>query len=178
MVPLNDLDRTRSLLDYVRRCQLIPEADRLKPEADLWFRCGHVYLMEKMRGVRKGNSIYLESYPNGIFTIGETKRPGKYRSKELWREGFWSIAKYDTVIPFELEQALHAHYDDFRIRRQERRKGQKKNLPDELFRLPPEEIERFKEVVAKIERWVLVAAEARLALEVMRMEAALSRVQS
>jgi hypothetical protein len=149
----------------------------MKPEADLWFECGHIYLMEKMRWVRKGNSNYLESYPNGLFKIGYTKRPGKKRQDELRQEEHWSIAKYVTVVPFELEQALHAHYDDFRIRRQERQRGQRKNIRGELFRLTPEEIERFKGVVAKIEHWVLVAAQARLELEVMRVEAALSRMQ-
>jgi len=88
------------------------------------------------------------------------------------------MATYATIVPFELEQALHAYYDHIRVRRQERQKGQRKNAQGERFRLSPEETEHFKETATKVERWVLVAVEAQLELEIMRREATLSRMQA
>jgi hypothetical protein len=120
--------------------------------------------------------IVLESSPNGPFKIGATWQ-WKKRRNELWREGLRSVTKYATVVPFRLEQALHAHFDRYRVRRLERQKGQRKNTRGEGFRLPKQEIENVKETVTKVERWVLVAAEARLELEIMRLEAALSGMQ-
>jgi hypothetical protein len=171
------LSDKQGLLARVRQCQAIPESERMGRDSELRWACGHAYLMEKLRGVRKNNSYVFESYPIRLYKIGHTQRTWKKRSNELYREGYTSKARYATVVPFQLEQALHAHYDHFRVRRAERQKGQRKNIRGERFRLPQEEIERFKEVVSRVECWVLVAVEARLELEIMRMEAALSRVQ-
>jgi hypothetical protein len=77
-----------------------------------------------------------------------------------------------TPVPIALEQQLHLHYDDFRIKRDgERRKDERANEAGERFRLTEQELEAFKATAAKVERWVLLAEEARLELEIMRMEA-------
>jgi T5orf172 domain len=172
------LNWKRRRLELVRQCQSIPEPERTKRGSDLWWDCGHTYLMEKRRWVRKEQSFVLASYPSPLLKIGATNRPWKIRRDELRREGCLTMEKYATIIAFELEEALHDYFDHFRVRRTERQKGQRKNIRGERFRLATEEIERFTETVAKVERWVLVATEARLELEVMKMEAALARMQS
>jgi hypothetical protein len=170
------LNRKRRRLERVRQSQSLPEVERLNPGSALRFECGHVYLMEKLRWVRKEKKCVWESYPTRLFKIGATRRPWEKRRHELWREGLHSIAKYATVIPFELEDAIHEYYDHFRVRRQERQKGQRNNIRGERFHLALKEMDRFKDVVVKIEKWVLVKCEALLELEIMRMEATLSRM--
>jgi hypothetical protein len=166
----------RTDLEYVRRCQKIPEAERTKPQSDLY--CRYVYLFEELKEVRKENSTVFEPDPNDLFKIGRTRRPLKKRENELWtRERLWPVTGYATVVHKELEDALHDHFDHFRVLRAERQKGQRRNAPGERFLLPKEEVECFKDTVAKVERWVLVATEARLELEIMKMGAALARMR-
>jgi hypothetical protein len=172
------LNRKRNRLELVRKCQSTPESERMKRGSELLlWDCGHTYLMEKRRWVRKERSVVLESYPTPLLKIGATNRPWKKRRDELWKEGCLTMQKYATVVAFELEEALHDHFDHFRVRQAERQMGQRKNIRGERFRLPTEEIERFKETMAKIECWVLFATEARLELEVMKIDAALARMQ-
>lgn len=102
--------------------------------------------------------------------------PFKKRSNELRRKWLLSVCKYATVVPFELEKALHVHFDEFRIRRgEERQKGQRKNKAGENFRLPPPEVETFKQTAAEVEKWVLLSVEAELELEILRADAILAR---
>jgi hypothetical protein len=150
---LRALDRglwhQRRRLELIRQCQSIPEAER-KNHPILCGEFGYTYLMEKHRWVRKERSMVLESYPQPRFKIGATNRPWKKRSKELIRQkNCMPMQWYATVIPFELEQKLHAHYDPFRVRRAKRQKGERKNISGEQFWLPQLEINRFREVIAK-----------------------------
>jgi len=118
------------------------------------------------------NAITYVRVPNCHYKIGATGRPIKARSKELSRKRIVSRAKYATTVPFALELALQRHFDTFRVRRQiPREKGQRKNQPGELFSLPRKEVESFTATVASVERWVLLAEESRLELEIMQMEA-------
>jgi hypothetical protein len=143
------LDSNRLRLERVRICQTIPEGNRLSSRTNHLLECGYVYL------IPRGN----------MHKIGKTDRMPRMRRREIERQlkSFLTmVVKYPTVIPLPLEQALHRHFDEFRIRREvERQKGERKHQKGELFRLPPEEVER----------WVLIAEEARLELEILRMEA-------
>jgi hypothetical protein len=142
-----------------------------------WLKRGHIYVMESLRWVKKERSHVRESYPTPLFKIGATNRAWKNRRDELWRDNCLSKEKYATVVAFELEDALHDHFHHFRVQRKDRQKGQRKNVRGERFWLPKEEVECFKDTAAKIERWVLAATEARLELEIMKMEAAFARMQ-
>ena len=172
------LNRKRHRLELVRKCRSIPEAERMKRDSDLdQWNCGHTYLAEKLRWVKKEMSNVCESYPTPLFKIGATNRPWKKKRDELWRENCLAKEKYTTVVAFELEKALHDYFDYFRVRRKDRQKGQRKNGRGERFRLPKEEVECFKDTAANLERWVLAETEARLELEIMKMKASLARMQ-
>ena len=55
---------------------------------------------------------------------------------------------------------------------------QRKTKAGETFRLPPPEVETFKQTVAKVEKWVLLSVEAKLELEILRAEAILARSEA
>jgi hypothetical protein len=156
-------------LRLVRLCQSTPEPKRSSRESELYSEyLGYVYLYEPME----------EGKGTGEYKIGKSDHPPKWskRSKRLlkkWNRSIITHAEYRTVIPFPLEQALHRYFDKFRVRREHREWGQRKNEPGESFRLPPEEVARFEETMARVEKWVLVAEEARLELEVMQRKAGL-----
>jgi hypothetical protein len=134
--------------------------------------------MKKLVAVRKPHSLRYEETPKSPHKIGATLHPFKNRSHELWRDQrLLSKAKYATVVPFELEKALHLHFDEYRLKRGERQKGQRKNTAGEYFRLPEEDVATFKETVATIEKWVLLSVEAELELEILRVEAVLLRAR-
>ena len=169
------LNRKRQRLESVRVCQSAPEPDRLPPRSALkLFDRGYIYLMEELARTKDGHSIKYDSTPNCPYKIGATRHP-KMRSITLWNhKRLISRAKYCTPVPFALEKALHRHFDEFRIKRIGKiKKGERKAQAGELFRLHPEQVEAFNETVAKIEHWVLIAEEARLELEIMRLEAVL-----
>ena len=167
------LSRNQALLERVRLCRSVPEAERTLPKSGLsYFDRGTVYLKERLTRIRKGNSIVLKHTPNCAYKIGKTDRPQKKRSNELWNQKCLLLrAKYVTAVAFPLEQALHRHFDEFRIKREGlRQRGERNNLPGEEFRLSPQAVEDFKTTVAKVEHWVLIAEEARLELDIMRLE--------
>jgi hypothetical protein len=169
----------RYRLEDIRFCQKTSEADRMVRSFQYGDHCGYIYLMKQVRAVRRGNSLRLEGGPESLHKIGATMRPFKMRSKELWRERLLSVCKYATAVPFELEKALHLHFDEFRIKRgKERQKGQRKNTAGETFKVPLPEVETFKETVAKVEKWVLLSVEAELELEIFRAEAILARSEA
>jgi T5orf172 domain len=165
------LNSKRNELSHVRLCQSMPESERVLPGSVLFFDCGYIYLMEKLSRVRNPHSVTYVSSPHCPYKIGATNRPIKARRNELWNGKRLILrAKYATPVAFALEEALHSHFEPFRIKRQgQRRKGERTNQQGEFFRLRPEELEGFTATVAKVERWVLVAEEARLELEIMRM---------
>jgi hypothetical protein len=67
----------------------------------------------------------------------------------------------------------------FRVKREgERQKGQRRNEKGELFKLPKEELASFSETAMNVERLVLAAEEARLGLQIIRMQADLKRAKS
>jgi hypothetical protein len=173
------LNWKRHYLEHVRLCQTIREVDRGVKGSKLAYEGGFLYLMMQLVAVRYPNLVRYEERPDSPHKIGATMRVFKKRSAELWRDKrMLSVAKYATVVPFEPEKALHLHFDEFRIKRgEERRRGQRKNKAGEKFRLPTTEVDAFKETVAKVEKWVLLAVEARLELEILRVEAVLSRTQ-
>lgn len=172
------IDRRRERLEHIRLCREIPEAGRVIKGSKLAYNCGYLYLMKKLVAVRKPNSIRYEETPKSPHKIGATLRPFKKRSDELWRnKRLLSEAKYATVVPFELEKALHLHFDGYRLKRRERQKGQRKNTEGEYFRLPEGDVATFKETVATIEKWVLLSVEAELELEILRVEAVLLRAR-
>jgi hypothetical protein len=166
----------RYRLEHVLLCQKTAEADRKVRAIEYGDHCGYVYLMKQLQPVRmRGTNRYQDS-PEGPHEIGATMRPLKMRSNELWRGGLYRVCKFVTVVPFELEKALHLHFDEYRIkRREERQKGQRKNKAGESFRLPLPEVEAFNQTVAKVEKWVLQGVEAKLELEILRAEAILAR---
>jgi hypothetical protein len=170
----------RYRLEHVRFCQKTAEADRMVRGFQYGLHCGYIYLMKQLRAVRRGNALRHEAGSDSLHKIGATMRPFKMRSNELWRERrLLSVCKYATVVPFELEDALQLHFDEYRIKRgEERQKGQRKNKAGETFRLPLPEVEAFNQTVAKMEKWVLLSVEAKLELEILRAEAILARSES
>ncbi len=170
----------RYRLEDVRFCQKTPEADRMVKSFQYGDHCGYIYLMKQFRPVRTQGGLRYQESPDGPHKIGATMRPFKMRSNELWRErGLLSVCEYATVVPFELEEALDLHFDEYRIKRgEERQKGQRKNKAGEIFRLPLAEVEAFKQTVAKVEKWVLLRVEAQLELEIFRAEAILARSEA
>jgi len=172
------INRRRERLKHIRQCREIPEASRVIEGSQLAYNCGYLYLMKKLVAVRKPRSVRYEETPKSPHKIGATLRPFKKRSNELWRDKrLLSKAKYATVVPFELEKALHVHFDEYRLKRGERQRGQRKNTAGEYFRLPEEDVAAFKETVATIEKWVLLSVEAELELEILRVEAVLLRAR-
>ena len=166
----------RTRLEHVRLCQKTAEADRKRRGVEYRGHCGYIYLAKQVGPVRMRRSIRYQESPYGSHKIGKTERAFKMRSKELWRDGFLRVYWYATVVPFELEKALHLHFDEYRIKRgEERQKGQRKNRAGETFRLPLPEVEAFNQTVAKVEKWVLLSVEAELELEILRTEAILAR---
>jgi hypothetical protein len=165
------LDLKRRELELVRLCQEIHESKRAVRGSEIYLECGYVYLMEKLARVREPYSITYVSTPSCPHKIGATMRRMSARSRELWnRKRLILRAKYATVIPFLLEEWLHRHFVEFRVTKGQRKKGERINLSGELFRLPRREIDEFSLTVTKVEKWALAAEEARLALEIMRLE--------
>jgi hypothetical protein len=162
----NSLYGNRSSLRVVQHWKSIPAPERMLPGADPWRNCGNVYLMQRFRVTREGSFIPL---PNGPHKIGATNRPWKKRVYELRNAWLRPVARYPTPVAFALENALHRHFREFHVKRPGSR---------ELFRLPNAEVDGFVETVAQVERCVLVAEEARLGLEIMRLEAALKRAEA
>ena len=108
--------------------------------------------------------------PKSIRSAKRTIIGGEARS--FSRKGFTRLHTTLTPVPLSLERKLHDYFDRYRIQCPgEKQKGQRKNLSGELFRLPVVEVEAFKTTVANIEKWVLLAEEALLELQIMRMEA-------
>jgi hypothetical protein len=172
------INRRRERLEHIRLCREIPEANRAIKGSQLAYNCGYLYLMKEFVAVRKPHSQGYEETPKSTHKIGATRRPFRKRSNELWRDkGLLSKASYVTLVPFELEKALHLHFDQYRLKRAERQKGQRKNTAGEYFRLPEQDIATFKETVATIEKWVLLSVEAKLELEILRVEAVLLRAR-
>jgi hypothetical protein len=164
------IDWKRYRLDLVRLCQKTAQAERRVRVRGLGpFRWGFIYLAKQA-------GFSCPVWPAGLRKIGATWSVGK-RMTDLWREqGLVWVCKYATMVPFELERALHLHFDEYRIKHgEERQKGQRKNEAGERFRLPPHEVELFKQTVAKLEKWVLLSVEAELELEILRTEAILAR---
>jgi hypothetical protein len=157
-------------LALIRKCKSIPATERLSRTLDLRWQCGYVYLMEKMVLTGERPNRKYQRVPNPVHKIGKTDRKWKTRSNELWNQyRLIHCDKYPTVVAFALEQALHRHYDDFRVRRQgERQKGQRKNMEGERFRLPPNEVANFCQTAALVESWVLIAEEATLELALLQ----------
>lgn len=166
------LNAKRGYVELLQRSQSIPESERTVRGSDLRMYCGYVYLQEQWR--LEGN--HMVRSPNGPYKIGHTTQPKK-RWDKLWKtEALMGLKRYATLIRVDLEQALHAHFDEFRIRKTgELQKGERKNWKGERFWLPPGEVKAFMATVAKIERWVLAIKVAQLELDIVRIEAALSR---
>lgn len=156
------LNRAQEMLSRIRHCREIPELDRLK-NVHLRFDCGHVYLLQRINGAHH--------------KIGSTGRKISRRIQEIFQKDrirYRVIEKYPVVCAYKLERELHRHFGRFRIRRKgERKKGERDYQPGEKFKLPIGEVTSFRETVAKLEKWVMHAEEARLELEIIRIEAAI-----
>lgn len=165
------INRAQEALRRIRLCRKIPEAERLQRNSPVRLSCGYVYLLLFTRDAKQQK-------------IGHTDRISGARFAELKRDllkasRFHSFSvKYPTVLSFELEQELHRHFGDARVKRKgERRKGERKHESGEEFNLPLNEVIGFRETVAKVEPWVMCAEEARLELEILRAEAAMERLK-
>ena len=153
------LKSRRAKLRSIRLCKRTPEARRKNRDSDLALDCGYIYLM------RKG--------PDGPFKVGHTRISPEWRKMQLekrTRSLFRVVASYATIVPFALEQALHLHLADYRVKRKDRQNGQRMYLRGELFWLPPAVVTTFKATAAKVEKWVLAAEEARMELELLRLK--------
>jgi hypothetical protein len=107
--------------------------------------------------------VYLKLFSDGIYKIGETKNPDD-RPGQL--EGEYQIdvhhnKEYLSPVAHELEQALLRHFRHFRVERGGAR---------ELFDLPLEVVAQFEMIAEEVEKWVFNAEEARLKLELLRIE--------
>lgn len=153
------LESRRAKLRSIRLCKRTPEARRKNRDSDLALDCGYIYLM------RKG--------PDGPYKIGKTGISPEWRKMQLQkriRSFFRVVNSYATIVPFALEQALHVHFADYRVKRKDRQHGQRVYLRGELFWLPPAVVTTFKATAARVEKWVLAAEEARMELELLRLQ--------
>jgi len=107
--------------------------------------------------------VYLKLFADGVYKIGETgkpdDRPGQLQNE--YRVAVHNNKEYLSPLAHELEQALLDHFVSFRVRRGGRR---------ELVALPLELVGQFEVIAAKVEQWVFNREEARLKLEVLRLE--------